>query len=59
MNSEQQQDLDDFIFQQIKNLEDFENEWRLCNRKDEKNYPLKMLGGDWIKQLLTYGNHEH
>jgi hypothetical protein len=58
MNPEQQQDLDDFIFQQIKNLEDFENEWRLCNRKDEKNYPLEMFYGDWIEQLLTYSNNE-
>jgi hypothetical protein len=55
----EQQDLDDFIFQQIKNLEDFENEWRLCNRKDEKNYPLEMFYGDWIEQLLIYGNNEH
>jgi hypothetical protein len=58
MNPEQQQDLDDFIFQQIKNLEDFENEWRVCNRKDEKNYPLEMFHGDWIEQLLTYSNNE-
>ena len=51
--------LDEFIFEQLKILEDFEDHWRSKNLENEKVYPLELLSGDWLEQLLTYGNNEH
>lgn len=51
--------LDEFIFEQLKILEDFEDHWRSKNLENKKVYPLELLSGDWLEQLLTYGNHEH
>ena len=51
--------LDEFIFEQLKILEDFEDNWRSKNLENEKICPLELLSGDWLEQLLTYGNNEH
>jgi len=50
--------LDEFIFEQLKILEDFEDHWRSKNLENKETYPLELLSGDWIEQLLTYSNNE-
>ena len=50
--------LDEFIFEQLKILEDFEGHWRSKNLENKETYPLELLSGDWIEQLLTYSNNE-
>ena len=50
--------LDEFIFEQLKILEDFEDHWRSKNLENKETYPLELLSGDWLEQLLTYSNHE-
>jgi hypothetical protein len=43
--------LDEFIFEQLKSLEDFEVTWRELHRKNAEIYPLEMFTGDWGEQL--------
>lgn len=43
--------LDEFVFEQLRTLEDFENYWRSKNIEDEKAYPLELFSGDWLEQL--------
>jgi hypothetical protein len=50
--------LDEFIFEQLKILEDFEDHWRSKNLENKETYPLELLSGDWIEQLLTHSNNE-
>lgn len=49
--------LDEFIFHQLKLLEDFESSWRELHLNDEKTYPLEMFAGDWLEQLEFWREH--
>ena len=46
--------LDEFIFEQLKSLEDFESSWRELHRKNDDIYPLEMFAGDWSEQLAVW-----
>ena len=50
--------LDEFIFEQLKSLEDFESSWRELHRKNDEIYPLEMFAGDWSEQLAFWREHE-
>ena len=50
--------LDEFIFHQLKLLENFESSWRELHRDDEELYPLEMFAGDWLEQLGFWREHE-
>ena len=46
--------LDEFVFEQLKSLEDFESSWRELHRKNDEIYPLEMFAGDWSEQLAFW-----
>lgn len=50
--------LDEFIFEQLKSLEDFESSWRELNRKNNEIYPLEMFTGDWLDQFAFWIERE-
>lgn len=50
--------LDEFIFEQLKSLEDFESSWCEMHRKNNEIYPLEMLSGDWAEQLALFRARE-
>ena len=50
--------LDEFVFEQLKSLEDFESAWRKSNRDSVEIYPLEMCAGDWAEQLAFWQEHE-
>jgi hypothetical protein len=50
--------LDEFIFEQLKILEDFEDHWRSKNLENKKVYPLELLSGDWLERLLAYSDND-
>jgi hypothetical protein len=50
----QYQTLDEFIFEQLKTLVFFEKHWISKNLENEKAYPLELLSGDWLEQLLAF-----
>lgn len=50
--------LDEFIFQQLRSLENFENWWREKNEKDEEVFPMEMREGDWLEQLNFHAQNE-
>jgi hypothetical protein len=50
--------LDEFIFESLKALEDFELAWRELHRKNNEIYPLEMFAGDWSEQLAFWLERE-
>jgi hypothetical protein len=50
--------LDEFIFEQLKSLEDFESSWKELHRKNDEIYPLEMFAGDWSEQLAFWRERE-
>lgn len=50
--------LDEFIFEQLKALEDFESSWRELHRENDEIYPLEMFAGDWSEQLAFWRERE-
>jgi hypothetical protein len=50
--------LDEFVFEQIKSLEDFELSWLELHGKNDEIYPLEMFAGDWSEQLALWRERE-
>jgi len=46
--------LDEFVFDQLKSLEEFEKSWRERNAQDSSLYPDTLPEGDWLEQLAFW-----